>query len=127
MFHYTVSTSKGLEEAIEALEQNLKEVKFGVLWKLDLRGKLKEKGVDFNQPYFILEVCNPQEAAKVLNINELTGYFLPCKITVYESEGTTKIGLAKPSILVGMLENDDLKAVAEEIEKTLIGVLDKTK
>lgn len=62
-----------------------------------------------------------------MNINELTGYFLPCKITVYESEGTTKIGLVKPSIFVGMLENSELKAIAEEIEKTLIGVLDKTK
>lgn len=127
MFHYTVSTTKKIDEAINSLEKNLKEVKFGVLWTLDLQGKLQEKGVAYNQPYYILEVCNPQEAAKVLNINELAGYFLPCKITVYESEGTTKIGLAKPSLLVSMIDDNELKSIAEEIESTLINVLEKTK
>lgn len=127
MFHYTVSTTKKIDEAIISLEKNLKEVKFGVLWTLDLQGKLQEKGVAYNQPYYILEVCNPQEAAKVLNINELAGYFLPCKITVYESEGTTKIGLAKPSLLVSMIDDNELKSIAEEIESTLINVLEKTK
>ncbi|WML50634.1 DUF302 domain-containing protein [Neobacillus sp. PS3-34] len=127
MFHYTVSTTKKIDEAIISLEKNLKEVKFGVLWTLDLQGKLQEKGVAYNQPYYILEVCNPQEAAKILNINELAGYFLPCKITVYESEGTTKIGLAKPSLLVSMIDDNELKSIAEEIESTLINVLEKTK
>ncbi|MDN4094604.1 MULTISPECIES: DUF302 domain-containing protein [Bacillales] len=31
-------------------------------------------------------------------------YFLPCKITVYESDGKTKFGLPKTTVLVNMLE-----------------------
>jgi uncharacterized protein (DUF302 family) len=127
-FHYTVSTEKTIQETIASLEHNLKENKFGILWQLDIPAKLQEKGVDsYTNPYHVLEVCNPHEAARVLNKNELVGYFLPCKITVYESEGVTKIGLPKPTMLVSMLDNEDLKEIAEDIEKVLINVLDISK
>ena len=110
------------------MEQNLKEHKFGILWQLNIPAKLQEKGVNsYTNPYRILEVCNPNDAARVLNHNELVGYFLPCKITVYESEGKTKIGLPKPTALIGILEDNELKAIAEEIESILIKVLDESK
>ncbi|WP_088548497.1 DUF302 domain-containing protein [Paenibacillus aquistagni] len=62
-----------------------------------IQDKLNEKGIEFNQRYEVLEVCNPIEAKKVLSENVLNGYFLPCMITVYEYEGQTNIGLPKPS------------------------------
>jgi uncharacterized protein (DUF302 family) len=128
LFHYTVETNKSVDEAISSLEQNLKEEKFGVLWQLDLPAKLQEKGVEsYNNPYRILEVCNPVEAAKVLELNELVGYFLPCKIVVYQSNGITKIGLPKPTMMVGMIDDPQLKEIAENIEITLKNVLDKSK
>ncbi|MEY2193198.1 DUF302 domain-containing protein [Neobacillus sp. BF23-41] len=128
MFHYTVESSKSVEEAISSLEKNLKEENFGVLWQLDLPAKLQEKGVEsYKNPYRILEVCNPVEAAKVLETNELVGYFLPCKITVYQSNGITKIGLPKPTMMVGMIDDPKLKEIAENIENTLKNVLDKSK
>ncbi|WP_134704395.1 DUF302 domain-containing protein [Ammoniphilus sp. YIM 78166] len=127
-FHYTVTTDKSIDETVTAVEANLKEHKFGVLWQLDLPAKLQEKGVDsYTTPYRILEVCNPVEAARVLNQNELVGYFLPCKITVYESEGTTKIGLPKPTAMIGLLDDEQLKAIAKDIEGVLIDVLEKSK
>jgi uncharacterized protein (DUF302 family) len=128
LFHYTVETNKSIDEAISSLEQNLKEEKFGILWQLDLPAKLHEKGVEsYNNEYRILEVCNPVEAAKVLEINELVGYFLPCKIVVYRSNGITKIGLPKPTMMVSMIDDPQLKKIAENIEITLKNVLDKGK
>lgn len=127
-FHYTVTTDKSIEEAIAALEANLKQNKFGILWQLDLPAKLQEKGVNtYTNPYHVLEVCNPVEASRVLNQNELVGYFLPCKITVYESEGRTKIGLPKPTAMINLLNDSELKSIAEEIEAVLIKVLDESK
>nr|WP_308302465.1 DUF302 domain-containing protein [Peribacillus deserti] len=115
MFHYTVESSKSVEEAIISLETQLKEEKFGILWQLDLPSKLHEKGVDsYDNPYHILEVCNPKEAARVIEINELVGYFLPCKITVYRSGGTTKIGLPKPTMMVGMIKDPELKDISRK-------------
>ncbi|UJF35671.1 DUF302 domain-containing protein [Paenibacillus hexagrammi] len=126
MFHYTVETSQSIEQAIAALEHNLKEEEFGVLWHLDMQEKLKEKGIDFDQKYHILEVCNPVEAKRVLSENAIVGYFLPCKITVYEDQGTTKIGLPKPTSLIGMLDSSSLQGIAEDVEKRLVSCIDKT-
>ena len=127
-FHYTVETDKSVEEAIAALEEDLKERSFGILWQLDLPAKLKEKGVDsYTEPYRVLEVCNPREAAKVLADNELAGYFLPCKIVVYRRDGTTKIGLPRPGALMRLLEDERLQETAESIEQVLVDVLNKCK
>jgi uncharacterized protein (DUF302 family) len=127
MFHYTVETKKSVDEAVKAVEESLKNHKFGVLWQLDLPAKLQEKGVEFTQPYRILEVCNPVEAKRVLTQNSLIGYFLPCKVVIYEEQGTTKIGLPKPTVLMGVVNDPALKEVAEHVENVLIQAIDEAK
>ncbi len=126
-FDYTITTSKSLDEAVKSIEENLKEEKFGVLWQFDIKDKLQEKGVDFDQSFKILEVCNPHEAGRVLTQNKMVGYFLPCKIVVYEDGGTTKIGMPKPTTLITMVEDEMLKEIAVDIEKRLIACIDKSK
>ncbi len=90
-----------------------------------MQEKLHEKGVDFDNTYHILEVCNPNEAKRVLSENALVGYFLPCKLAVYEESGSTRIGLPKPTALIGLVENDELMAIASDIEKRLIACVEK--
>ncbi|BCJ88284.1 DUF302 domain-containing protein [Effusibacillus dendaii] len=127
MFHYTVETSKSVEDAVQAVEESLKKYKFGVLWHFNITSKLQEKGVDFTQPYRVLEVCNPVEAARVLSQNGLMGYFLPCKVVVYEENGKTKIGLPKPTVLVDVVNDPGLKEIAQEVENTLIQAINDAK
>ena len=126
MFHYTVETDQTVEQAIESLENSLKEEKFGVLWQFDIKDTLQKKGLAFDQSYQVLEVCNPQEAQRILSENKLVGYFLPCKIVVYEDEDKTKIGLPKPTALIQMVEDDAITGFAEDIEKRLISCIDKS-
>ncbi|OLZ09496.1 DUF302 domain-containing protein [Sulfobacillus thermosulfidooxidans] len=120
MFHYTVETAKNVPDAIESVEQQLKANGFGVLWHMDIAQKLQEKGVDFDQAYHVLEVCNPVEAKSVLTQNLLVGYFLPCKVVVYDDHGHTKIGLTKPTTLINLVEDKELEKKAQEIEEKLI-------
>lgn len=127
MFDYTITTSKSIDEAVESLEEHLKEEQFGVLWQFDVKEKLQEKGLDYNEPFKILEVCNPHEAERVLSQNKMVGYFLPCKIVVYDEEGTTKIGMPKPTALITMVKDEKIKELAEDIEKRLITCIDKCK
>jgi len=126
MFDYTVVTDKNMENAIQSIEESLKEEKFGVLWKFDIKEKLQEKGLDFQKEFKVLEVCNPQEAFRVLNENEMAGYFLPCKIVVYEDSGKTKIGMPKPSALISLLNDEKMKQFARDIENRLISCIDKS-
>lgn len=127
MFHYTVETTKTPEQAIKDLTERLKEEKFGVLWQLDMKDKLHEKGVELDMTYHILEVCNPVEAKRVLSENALVGYFLPCKIAVYEESGKTKIGMPKPTSLIGLVQNDKLRDIASDIERRLVACLDQSR
>jgi uncharacterized protein (DUF302 family) len=125
-FHYTVETNKSLEKAMQDLEANLKNESFGVLWTFNIKEKLEEKGFSLENPFFVLEVCNPKEAERVLKENKLVGYFLPCKIVVYNDNGVTKIGMPKPTALISMLDNNELKEMAMDIEKRLIQCIEKT-
>jgi uncharacterized protein (DUF302 family) len=126
MFHYTVETSMGIEEAAKKLEETLKAEKFGVLWQFNVKDKLQEKGLDFDQEYLILEVCNPHEAKEVLSINKMIGYFLPCKIVLYTDNGKTKIGMPKPTEFIKLIDDANLEAKAKDIEERLIACLDKS-
>lgn len=128
MFHYTVETPKSIDKAIQSLEENLKKEKFGVQWQFNVKETLESKGFDLEKPFTVLEVCNPKEAQNVLSANQLIGYFLPCKIVVYEdNEGKTKIGMPKPSSLIQMVEDESLQEVAKDIEDRLIACIDMSK
>ncbi len=127
LFHYTVETNKTMDEAVQALEAELKNDKFGVLWDFDVKATLNNKGLDFDKPVRILEVCNPGEAKKVLEKNELVSYFLPCKIVVHESDGMTKIGMPKPTKLIEFVEDQELNQIAEDIEQRMINAINEAK
>ncbi|MCQ4925611.1 DUF302 domain-containing protein [Tissierella carlieri] len=117
---YEKVTNKSFDEAIRSITESLKEKKFGVLWQLNFKDKMNEHGIDFPNNFMILEVCNPHKANEVLTKHIEMGYFLPCKMVVYEKDGTVRIGTARPEILMGMAGYDDLGDVAREVEKILI-------
>lgn len=124
---YRVQTNKSFEKAIEDLKESLSNHKFGVLWELNFKEKLKEKGLDFDKNFKILEVCNPVQAKKVLEENIEVGYFLPCKIVVYEDSGFVFIGMPKPTELIGMIKDNNLISIALEVESELKSAIDDAK
>ena len=127
LFDYSVATDKEFSQAVSDLKQALGQVKFGVLWELDVPAKLKEKGVEYQGPFRILEVCNPHHAKKALETNIRVGYFLPCKMVVYQENGRTRMGMVRPSMLVDMLGDKELHSFAAEVEKGLLAALEEAK
>src|SRR5699024_7276027 len=116
-FHYTITTSKTIDEAISSIAQNFKENEFGIIWRLELTDTLKQNGVNnYTHPYHILGVCNPVESAMILGHNPLVRYFLPCIITTYESKGKTNISLPKTSAMIGLINDPELESIAANIE-----------
>lgn len=124
MFDYTVTTGKEFNQAVEDLKKALTERKFGVLWELDVPSKLKEKGVEYTGAFRILEVCNPLKAKEALEANIRAGFFLPCKVVVYVEGGKTKIGMPRPTVLIGLLGDESLQQVADEVEADLSAAMD---
>ena len=124
---YMVQTNKSFEKAIEDLKESLSNHHFGVLWELNFKDKLKEKGLDFDKNFKILEVCNPSQAKKVLEENIEVGYFLPCKMVVYEDSGSVFIGMPKPTGLIGMIKDNKLISIAFEVENELKSAINDAK
>ncbi len=125
---YVVDTPKDVATATHDLEEAVKRNKFGVLHVHNLQKTLKEKGVDFPNACQILEVCNPQRANQVLTANMAVNMALPCRISVYQEAGKTKIGMIRPTALLNLFPAaSTLKAVAEEVERETMRMIDEAK
>jgi len=123
-FIYEKISPYSLEETIVRLKALLPKEGFGILWELNFKQKLAEKGLSLKEDFWVFEVCNPAKAESVLNEMVRAGYFLPCKMAVYSKGSDVYIGLPKPVELIGLITRDDLmKSFAETVEETLIEVV----
>lgn len=122
---YTRESRKSIGEVGKALEEASAKRKFGVLTVHDLKQTMKKKGVDFKMECRIYEVCNPQQAKKVLEADPQISTALPCRISVYEEDGKVKISTIKPTAQLAMFGRKDLESVAKEVEDTIIAIIDE--
>ena len=49
---------------------------------------------------------------------------LPCNLIVYEDQGNVFVSVILPTIAMDMIDNPELKKIAEEVEEKLKGVID---
>lgn len=122
---HLVKSSKSLEQVARDLEAAVVRHKFGVLGVHDLRAKMAEKGVPFARECRIVEVCNPHQARKVLEANLEISTALPCRISVYQEGDRTVLATIKPTAMIDLYPNPELRAVAEEVEATLVRIMDE--
>src|SRR6266542_414134 len=113
---HIVESKKPLAEVARDLEQAVARHKFGVLGVHDLKAKMAEKGVPFTRECRIFEVCNPQQAKKVLAANLEISTALPCRISVYEEGGATKLATIKPTAMIALYATPGLQGVATDVE-----------
>ncbi len=118
---YHLTTKKSVETTIADLERALAARQFGVLWHLDLNQKLVEKGLEPEPPFHVLEVCSASRAKQALQMNQTSGYFLPCKMVVYQDResGATTIGFPEPEVLLGLVGSKALIPLAVEVANAI--------
>jgi uncharacterized protein (DUF302 family) len=126
--YYLVDTPKTFEQAAKDLELAVQRLGFGVLHVHDLGSTLRGKGLAFAEQCKVFEVCNPQQAAKVLAADMRLNMALPCRISVFTESGTTKIGLIRPVQMLSALSSDPaLAEVARDVEEKTIQMVDAAK
>jgi len=74
-----------------------------------------------------MEVCNPNLAKQVLEANPDLGLLLPCTIAIYQKDDENFISLVRPTSLLSMVSDKNLKISGEEIEDGLIKIIESTK
>jgi uncharacterized protein (DUF302 family) len=114
-----------MDEVILKTTHALKEQGFGVLTRIDLHSKIKEKlGKDIN-PVVILGACNPELAYEAYSESPDVASLLPCNAVIRElTPGRVSIELAKPTALMEILGNEKLKQLAKAADEKLIHVLE---
>ena len=126
--YYLVDSPKSFEQASLDLEAAVKRHGFGVLHIHDLGETLRSKGIPFAERCRVFEVCNPQQAAKVLATDMRLNMALPCRISVFTENGKTRLGLIKPAqMLSGLSDDRHLAEIAMEVEKKTIQMVDEAK
>ena len=120
---YIVESRKSLDQLGKDLEAAVARHQFGVLGVHDLKAAMAKKGVDFGRECRVFEVCNPHQARKVLEANLEISTALPCRISIYEEGGVTKLATIKPTALVDLYATPGLQDVAREVEATLEAIM----
>jgi len=121
---YERETTGTIDEVSEKVQQAVAENAFGVLGIHDLKQKLNDKGVDFERECRVMEVCNPVKAKAVLESNMSISNALPCRISIYQDGDSIKVSTLRPTRLMGLFNQPELEPVAEEVEQTLIRIID---
>jgi len=125
-FDYTVTTEKEFDEAVAMVEVLSKQKGFNVLAVHDVAATLASKGFQ-REPLKIIEICNARYASQVLAKDVKISLMLPCPISVYREGGKTFISTLRPRVLAEFYPAAGIAAIAEEVDRIVLGILDEAK
>ena len=121
-FGKTVSTT--YEQTLERAAAALAAEGFGVLTEIDVAATLKKKVGKDMPPYRILGACNPQLAARVIDVEPQIGALLPCNVVVrVDGAGRTLVEIMDPQAVMALVDHPAVAAVAAEVRARLERVL----
>jgi len=127
MSKYAFGKTVGLsfEQATEAVTQALAKEGFGVLTEIDVAATLKKKlGIE-RPPYKILGACNPQFAARALEMEPQIGALLPCNVVVRQgADGKTVVEFMDPDAVLGLVGRPEVAPIAAEVRARLVRVME---
>jgi uncharacterized protein (DUF302 family) len=118
-----ISTNKTVSETTAALQAAVQANHFGIMQVHNLKETMAKKGVDLERECLIVEVCQPQQAKKVLDQNMSVSTALPCRISVYKEGPKTILATLKPTTLLAMFNTPQLEGVAQEVEDTIVKIM----
>ncbi len=119
--------SATVDQAIERSIKALAAEGFGILTRIDMHSKIKEKTGKDIVPTIILGACNPSLAYEAYTANADVASLLPCNAVVREvSPGTISLEFAAPTGMMRVLGDEKLMALAKDadtrIERALSAV-----
>ena len=121
---YEKTASGTVAEVGERLEKATADHGFGVLGVVDIKQKMNAKGVAFEPDCRIYEVCNPRRAKEVLEKDLSISTALPCRISVYDEDGQTKLSTILPTEMLRLFQQPQLESVAKDVEEQIAAIID---
>ena len=117
--------SATVDQAIERATKALGAEGFGVLTRIDMHSKIKEKTGRDIVPTVILGACNPNLAYEAYTVNSDVASVLPCNAVVREiAPGKVSLEVAAPSGMMQILGDARLTKLALEADVLIRRALD---
>ncbi|WP_435626410.1 DUF302 domain-containing protein [Candidatus Ferrigenium straubiae] len=114
-FKREISTT--MDQAIERITKALGAEGFGILTRIDMHSKIKERTGKDLIPTVILGACNPMLAYEAYTANSDVASLLPCNAVVREvAPGRISLELAKPTAMMQILGDAGLAKLAQEAD-----------
>jgi len=114
-YSLTITLDLAYEAAVPKVKEAFKAQGFGTLTEIDVKATLADKiGKDI-EPYMILGACNPELAARALDVDRRIGLLLPCNVVVRgDGEGRTIVDALDPQVIAEVPGDPALGPVADE-------------
>jgi len=122
-YGFGVDLDRPFDEVLPKVQEALKEQGFGVLTTIDVKETLKQKLGHDMERYVILGACNPPLAHRALETEREVGLLLPCNVVVREVDGKTRVEIADPKAMLGIVGNPALDELANEARTRLARAL----
>ena len=110
----------------QKVRDELQKEGFGILSKIDVAAKFREKlGKDFRR-YIILGACNPALAFEAFGQELNIGTLLPCNVVVYAADdGSTAVMIMDPQAALSLIANPQVAGLAAAVKEKLARALAK--
>jgi uncharacterized protein (DUF302 family) len=125
MYSFSVKVEGDFTAVIDKVTAALQAEGFGVITEIDVKAVLKKKIDVDRRPYVILGACNPGLANQAINADPDIGLLLPCNVVVREEQdGSATVAFMDPVAVLGLVEQDGVKQLAETVRGMLQKVRD---
>lgn len=115
-----------LDNAIARVTKALASEGFGILTRIDMHIKIKEKTGKEIVPTVILGACNPNLAYEAYTANSDVASLLPCNAVLRETKpGHVSVELAAPSAMMNILGDARLVELAGAADQRIQSALAK--
>jgi len=106
-----------LDHTVERATKALAAEGFGILTRIDMHSKIKEKTGKDVIPTVILGACNPNLAYEAYTANSDVASLLPCNAVIREvAPGKMSVEFIKPTSMMTVLGDAGLTALAAEAD-----------
>lgn len=116
-YAYKRVATREFSRTLADVERSVQRAGFIVEHSYDIGAALAAKGFPI-RPLVIFEIAPAED------VDDLVTLIMPCRINVFEEEGTVTVSALRPSVFIAVFPEHDLSAIAEEYERRIVGIVD---
>ncbi|WP_036224538.1 DUF302 domain-containing protein [Mesoaciditoga lauensis] len=111
---------KDFESLKEDFKNAIETEGFSILAEYDFKKILTSKGKKCDSNVYVVDICNPSNAEKILLLDTSIGIYLPCKMGIFEENGAYKVVYVQPTSFIESASSEMLeilKDVGDALER----------